>query len=94
MAGGVRSTPAFQVRAVSGFKIRQRTCQSRARVWRPVGERGSTTSSIKASPTWSGLRKKNGGARNEVPQFPRSFTSADGRQLKPTFGLNVLPASL
>ena len=60
----------------------------------PVGERGSITSAIAASPTWSRLLKKNGGARNEVPQFPRNLMSGNGRQLKPTFGLKVLPASL
>src|SRR5450631_1627135 len=91
--GGVRSTPVFQVCAVSGLRSGCGPQRSNASVC-PLGERGSTTSLIALSPTWSGLLQKNGGARNAVPQFPRSFTRADGRQLKPTFGLKVSPASL
>src|ERR1700730_14329306 len=93
VAGGVRSMPAIQVRAVSGFRSRTGPNSSSARE-NPVGERGSTTSSILPSPIWSGLDSKKGGARNEVPQFPRTLISGNGRQLKPTFGLKVLPASL
>src|ERR1017187_5993245 len=92
-AGGARSTPTVQACAVSGCRSLSGPNNSSAREC-PVGDFGSTTSSILPSPIWSGLDQKKGGARNDVPQVPRTAMARGGRQLKPTLGLKVLPTSL
>ena len=39
------------------------------------------------SRNWSGLDQKNGGARNDVPQVPRSLTNANGLPTQAHFGI-------
>src|SRR6516164_228801 len=94
-AGGATSAPTDQAVEVSGFRFSCGPISSSARE-RPVGDGdfGSITSSIAASPIMSGLDQKKGGARNDVPQLPRSPRARNGCQVKPTLGLKVLPASL
>ena len=78
----------------SGFRFLDAPMSNSAREVVPVVDLGSTTSYTYASPIWSGFDQINGGARNEVPQEPRKVMARSGRQVMPTLGLKLPPASL